>query len=120
MISFFSLTSIFLIKLNILSMSLFYGSMIVVAFELIVAFHSIIGEISRLCCFSFQELLTFQKLQSSVQVVIYSPARTATQQGSGKVGKWEINFLSTQKYAIFPYFPFLMDILLIPCVDNGL
>lgn len=31
------------------------------------------------------------------QVIIYSPARTATQQGSGKVGKWKINFLSTQK-----------------------
>ncbi|KAF5766707.1 putative NADH:ubiquinone reductase (H(+)-translocating) [Helianthus annuus] len=32
------------------------------------------------------------------RVLIYSPARTATQQGSGKVGKWKINFLSTQKY----------------------
>ncbi|WCJ35562.1 NADH dehydrogenase [ubiquinone] iron-sulfur protein 4 mitochondrial [Euphorbia peplus] len=32
------------------------------------------------------------------RVVIYSPARTATQQGSGKVGKWKINFLSTQKW----------------------
>ncbi|KAM1312671.1 hypothetical protein ACFX15_016121 [Malus domestica] len=32
------------------------------------------------------------------RVIIYSPARTATQQGSGKVGKWKINFLSTQKY----------------------
>ncbi|KAI8014039.1 hypothetical protein LOK49_LG05G03265 [Camellia lanceoleosa] len=31
-------------------------------------------------------------------VVIYSPARTATQQGSGKVGWWKINFLSTQKW----------------------
>ncbi|CAL5332542.1 unnamed protein product [Camellia sinensis] len=30
------------------------------------------------------------------RVVIYSPARTATQQGSGKVGRWKINFLSTQ------------------------
>uniref|UniRef100_A0A803NJI7 NADH dehydrogenase [ubiquinone] iron-sulfur protein 4, mitochondrial n=1 Tax=Cannabis sativa TaxID=3483 RepID=A0A803NJI7_CANSA len=29
------------------------------------------------------------------RVIIYSPARTATQQGSGKVGKWKINFLST-------------------------
>ncbi|OVA05888.1 NADH dehydrogenase ubiquinone Fe-S protein 4 [Macleaya cordata] len=27
------------------------------------------------------------------RVVIYSPARTGTQQGSGKVGKWEINFM---------------------------
>ncbi|XP_022013411.1 NADH dehydrogenase [ubiquinone] iron-sulfur protein 4, mitochondrial [Helianthus annuus] len=32
------------------------------------------------------------------RVLIYSPARTATQQGSGKVGKWKINFLSTQKW----------------------
>ncbi|KAF9601532.1 hypothetical protein IFM89_020360 [Coptis chinensis] len=32
------------------------------------------------------------------KVVIYSPARTATQQGSGKVGKWKINFVSTQKW----------------------
>ncbi|KAK9219372.1 hypothetical protein WN943_008016 [Citrus x changshan-huyou] len=32
------------------------------------------------------------------RVIIYSPARTASQQGSGKVGKWFINFLSTQKW----------------------
>uniref|UniRef100_A0A9I9CS35 NADH dehydrogenase [ubiquinone] iron-sulfur protein 4, mitochondrial n=1 Tax=Cucumis melo TaxID=3656 RepID=A0A9I9CS35_CUCME len=32
------------------------------------------------------------------RVVIYSPARTASQQGSGKVGKWKINFVSTQKW----------------------
>ncbi|XP_078436127.1 NADH-ubiquinone oxidoreductase-like protein [Wolffia australiana] len=32
------------------------------------------------------------------KVVIYSPARAATQQGSGKVGKWKINFMSTQKW----------------------
>ncbi|KAL8172053.1 hypothetical protein V2J09_023857 [Rumex salicifolius] len=32
------------------------------------------------------------------RVVIFSPARTASQQGSGKVGKWKINFLSTQKW----------------------
>ncbi|KAK6277617.1 hypothetical protein POUND7_017940 [Theobroma cacao] len=32
------------------------------------------------------------------RVLIYSPARTASQQGSGKVGKWKINFLSTQKW----------------------
>lgn len=32
------------------------------------------------------------------KVVIYSPARTASQQGSGKVGRWKINFLSTQKW----------------------
>ncbi|KAL7090132.1 hypothetical protein ACP275_12G021400 [Erythranthe tilingii] len=32
------------------------------------------------------------------RVLIYSPARTATQQGSGKVGRWKINFLSTQKW----------------------
>ncbi|KAE9449610.1 NADH dehydrogenase [ubiquinone] iron-sulfur protein 4, mitochondrial [Rhododendron vialii] len=32
------------------------------------------------------------------RVVIFSPARTATQQGSGKVGKWKINFMSTQKW----------------------
>ncbi|KAJ4716692.1 NADH dehydrogenase [ubiquinone] iron-sulfur protein 4, mitochondrial [Melia azedarach] len=31
------------------------------------------------------------------RVVIYSPARTTSQQGSGKVGKWKINFMSTQK-----------------------
>ncbi|CAN6721760.1 unnamed protein product [Malus baccata var. baccata] len=31
-------------------------------------------------------------------VIIYSPARTASQQGSGKVGRWKINFLSTQKW----------------------
>ncbi|KAJ9562302.1 hypothetical protein OSB04_007462 [Centaurea solstitialis] len=30
------------------------------------------------------------------RVLIYSPARTASQQGAGKVGKWKINFLSTQ------------------------
>lgn len=32
------------------------------------------------------------------RVLIYSPARAASQQGSGKVGKWKINFLSTQKW----------------------
>ncbi|CAM9003428.1 unnamed protein product [Rhodiola kirilowii] len=32
------------------------------------------------------------------KVVIYSPARSATQQGSGKLGSWKINFLSTQKW----------------------
>ncbi|KAJ7952748.1 NADH dehydrogenase [ubiquinone] iron-sulfur protein 4, mitochondrial [Quillaja saponaria] len=32
------------------------------------------------------------------RVVIYSPARTATQQGSGNVGRWKVNFLSTQKW----------------------
>ncbi|KAK6939718.1 NADH dehydrogenase ubiquinone Fe-S protein 4, mitochondrial [Dillenia turbinata] len=32
------------------------------------------------------------------RVVIYSPARTASQQGSGKVGRWKIDFLSTQKW----------------------
>ncbi|XP_009362586.2 NADH dehydrogenase [ubiquinone] iron-sulfur protein 4, mitochondrial [Pyrus x bretschneideri] len=32
------------------------------------------------------------------RVIIYSPARTASQQGSGKVGKWKINFVSTQKW----------------------
>nr|GLL38989.1 NADH dehydrogenase [ubiquinone] iron-sulfur protein 4, mitochondrial [Ipomoea trifida] len=32
------------------------------------------------------------------KVLIYSPARTASQQGSGKVGRWKINFLSTQKW----------------------
>ncbi|KMZ55972.1 NADH dehydrogenase (Ubiquinone) Fe-S protein 4 [Zostera marina] len=32
------------------------------------------------------------------RVVIYSPARTATQQGSGKLGEWKINFMSTQKW----------------------
>uniref|UniRef100_A0A0D3E2F2 NADH dehydrogenase [ubiquinone] iron-sulfur protein 4, mitochondrial n=1 Tax=Brassica oleracea var. oleracea TaxID=109376 RepID=A0A0D3E2F2_BRAOL len=34
----------------------------------------------------------------SRKVIIYSPARTATQQGSGKLGKWKINFLSTLKW----------------------
>ncbi|MFS7935474.1 putative NADH:ubiquinone reductase (H(+)-translocating) [Helianthus anomalus] len=32
------------------------------------------------------------------RVIIYSPARTASQQGAGKVGKWKINFMSTQKW----------------------
>ena len=32
------------------------------------------------------------------KVVIYSPARSATQQGSGKLGRWKINFMSTQKW----------------------
>ncbi|TXG56679.1 hypothetical protein EZV62_017992 [Acer yangbiense] len=32
------------------------------------------------------------------RVVIYSPARTATQQESGILGKWKINFMSTQKW----------------------
>ncbi|KAH9303758.1 hypothetical protein KI387_008162, partial [Taxus chinensis] len=31
-------------------------------------------------------------------VIIYSPGRVATQQGSGKVGRWKIDFLSTQKW----------------------
>ncbi|KAI3972762.1 hypothetical protein MKX01_019420 [Papaver californicum] len=30
--------------------------------------------------------------------VIYSPAWSATQQGSGEVGKWKINFMSEQKW----------------------
>ncbi|XP_039069872.1 NADH dehydrogenase [ubiquinone] iron-sulfur protein 4, mitochondrial-like [Hibiscus syriacus] len=32
------------------------------------------------------------------RVIIYSPARTASQKGSGKVGKWKIDFLSTHKW----------------------
>ncbi|KAK1366953.1 NADH dehydrogenase [ubiquinone] iron-sulfur protein 4, mitochondrial [Heracleum sosnowskyi] len=32
------------------------------------------------------------------KVMIYSPARTASEQGSGKTGKWKINFVSTQKW----------------------
>ncbi|KAK6125352.1 hypothetical protein DH2020_040905 [Rehmannia glutinosa] len=32
------------------------------------------------------------------RVQIFSPARTASQQGSGKVGRWKINFISTQKW----------------------
>uniref|UniRef100_A0A0D6R3W7 NADH dehydrogenase [ubiquinone] iron-sulfur protein 4, mitochondrial n=1 Tax=Araucaria cunninghamii TaxID=56994 RepID=A0A0D6R3W7_ARACU len=32
------------------------------------------------------------------KVVIWSPGRTPTQQGSAKVGNWKINFLSTQKW----------------------
>ncbi|XP_042457379.1 NADH dehydrogenase [ubiquinone] iron-sulfur protein 4, mitochondrial-like [Zingiber officinale] len=32
------------------------------------------------------------------RIIIYSPARTAGQQGSGNVGKWKINFVSTQKW----------------------
>ncbi|KAL6507453.1 hypothetical protein OROGR_023648 [Orobanche gracilis] len=31
------------------------------------------------------------------RVLIFSSARMASQQGSGKVGRWKINFLSTQK-----------------------
>lgn len=31
-------------------------------------------------------------------VYIYSPARTASQQGSSKTGKWKINFMSTEKW----------------------
>ncbi|KAI5059345.1 hypothetical protein GOP47_0025664 [Adiantum capillus-veneris] len=31
-------------------------------------------------------------------VVIYSPARTASQQGSAATGKWKINFNSTEKW----------------------
>ncbi|KAJ0236525.1 NADH dehydrogenase [Hirschfeldia incana] len=34
----------------------------------------------------------------SRKVIIYSPARAATQQGSGKLGKWKINFVSTLKW----------------------
>ncbi|KAK9748409.1 hypothetical protein RND81_02G055000 [Saponaria officinalis] len=34
----------------------------------------------------------------SRRVVIYPPARSASQQGAGKVGRWKINFLSTQKW----------------------
>lgn len=48
------------------------------------------------------KILFYQKYQllnlNAWQVVIYSPARAATQQGSGKLGKWRINFMSTQKY----------------------
>lgn len=32
------------------------------------------------------------------RVVIYSPARTASQQGSANTGKWKINFNSTDKW----------------------
>ncbi|KAJ4832125.1 NADH dehydrogenase [ubiquinone] iron-sulfur protein 4, mitochondrial [Turnera subulata] len=32
------------------------------------------------------------------RVMIYSPSRSASQQGSGKLGKWHIDFLSTQKW----------------------
>ncbi|KAM4075249.1 hypothetical protein ACB094_10G154900 [Castanea mollissima] len=32
------------------------------------------------------------------RVIIYSPGRTATQQGSRKIGRWRINFMSTQKW----------------------
>ncbi|CAA2979309.1 NADH dehydrogenase [ubiquinone] iron-sulfur 4, mitochondrial [Olea europaea subsp. europaea] len=32
------------------------------------------------------------------KVLIYSPARTASQQGSGKLGMWKIDFMSTQKW----------------------
>jgi hypothetical protein len=49
-------------------------------------------------CFSFF-FTTGQLILVNCQVLIYSPARTASQQGSGKVGRWKINFLSTQKYA---------------------
>lgn len=52
----------------------------------------------------FRQLIMFAH-----QVVIFSPARTASQQGSGKVGKWKINFMSTQKY-VSVYLPFLFSI----------
>ncbi|KAJ7543653.1 hypothetical protein O6H91_09G047100 [Diphasiastrum complanatum] len=32
------------------------------------------------------------------KVFIYSPARTASQQGTAKTGRWKINFISTQKW----------------------
>ncbi|KAJ9186842.1 hypothetical protein P3X46_002371 [Hevea brasiliensis] len=32
------------------------------------------------------------------RVITYSPARTAIQQGSGKVGRWKIDFLFTHKW----------------------
>eukprot|EP00252_Welwitschia_mirabilis_P000886 TRINITY_DN10880_c0_g1_i1.p1 TRINITY_DN10880_c0_g1~~TRINITY_DN10880_c0_g1_i1.p1 ORF type:complete len:161 (+),score=28.73 TRINITY_DN10880_c0_g1_i1:252-734(+) len=32
------------------------------------------------------------------RVIIYCPSRTATQQGSSRVGRWKINFVSTQKW----------------------
>ncbi|GLJ29209.1 hypothetical protein SUGI_0576080 [Cryptomeria japonica] len=34
----------------------------------------------------------------SRRVIIYSPGRTPTQQGSAKVGTWKIDFMSTQKW----------------------
>jgi hypothetical protein len=60
--------------------------------------------------FSFL-VTTGELILVNCQVVIYSPARTASQQGSGKVGRWKINFLSTQKYAsrsafFIPFFVF--------------
>uniref|UniRef100_A0A7N0TEY0 NADH dehydrogenase [ubiquinone] iron-sulfur protein 4, mitochondrial n=1 Tax=Kalanchoe fedtschenkoi TaxID=63787 RepID=A0A7N0TEY0_KALFE len=44
------------------------------------------------------EGLRGEALMELGRVLIYSPARSATQQGSGKLGKWKINFLSTQKW----------------------
>uniref|UniRef100_M8B7J1 NADH dehydrogenase [ubiquinone] iron-sulfur protein 4, mitochondrial n=1 Tax=Aegilops tauschii TaxID=37682 RepID=M8B7J1_AEGTA len=47
---------------------------------------------------SFLPLLKWSLILVIKQVLIYSPARTASQQGSGKVGRWKINFVSTQKW----------------------
>ncbi|XWS29696.1 hypothetical protein CRYUN_Cryun24cG0052300 [Craigia yunnanensis] len=55
------------------------------------------GEVGRVSGI-LEEHLREGKFQIFIEVVIYSPARTATQQGSGKVGKWKINFMSTQKW----------------------
>jgi len=62
--------------------------------------------------FFFFWFRTGELILVNCQVVIYSPARTASQQGSGKVGRWKINFLSTQKYASCSAFfaPFLLSL----------
>ncbi|WVZ21856.1 hypothetical protein V8G54_000400 [Vigna mungo] len=57
-----------------------------------------IGLINRECERLRTPILIIRSSRYSVFVVIYSPARTASQQGSGKVGRWKINFLSTQKW----------------------
>ena len=62
--------------------------------------------------FFFFWFRTGELILVNCQVVIYSPARTASQQGSGKVGRWKINFLSTQKYASCSafFYPFLLSL----------
>ncbi|KAM7507213.1 hypothetical protein LguiA_017666 [Lonicera macranthoides] len=54
--------------------------------------------IDELYMLGFGNVFRAFQMASSNQVVIFSPARSATQQGSGKLGKWKINFVSTQKW----------------------
>ncbi|KAJ4903983.1 Uncharacterized protein Rs2_17934 [Raphanus sativus] len=41
-------------------------------------------------------LTVYLRIDRDRKVIIYSAARTPTQQGSGKLGKWKINFVSTK------------------------